>query len=92
MKRRTLTSNILSLIKRNIPSICAVLILSSPEPRKGGSVVDLCSLPGTVNWPSRLEPLGPRVSGASQPQTPASLREAGGARGRRPGRGPPSTQ
>lgn len=39
MKRHTLTSNILSLIKRNIPSICTVLILSSPEPRKRGSVV-----------------------------------------------------
>lgn len=39
MKWRTLTSNILSLIKRNIPSICTVLILSSPEPRKRGSVV-----------------------------------------------------
>lgn len=39
MKRHTLTSNILSLIKRNIPSICTVLILSSPEPRKRGRVV-----------------------------------------------------
>lgn len=48
MKRRTLTSNILSLIKRNIPSICTVLILSSLEPRKRGSVVDLCSLPGIL--------------------------------------------
>lgn len=39
MKQHTLTSNILSLIKRNIPSICTVLILSSLEPRKGGSMV-----------------------------------------------------
>lgn len=55
MKWRTLTSNILSLIKRNIPSICTVLILSSPEPRKKGEPGDLYSLPSTVNWPSLLE-------------------------------------
>lgn len=50
MKWCMLTSNILSLIKRNIPSICTVLILSSPEPRKrrggrgggGGMVIYAC--------------------------------------------------
>ena len=55
MKRRTLTSNILSLIKRNIPSICTVLILSSPEPRKrGGSTVIYAHGPalliGLLGW------------------------------------------
>lgn len=54
MKRRTLTSNILSLIKRNIPSICTVLILSSPEPRKRGSVVIYAHCPalliGLLGW------------------------------------------
>lgn len=54
MKQRMLTSNILSLIKRNIPSICTVLILSSLEPRKGGGEhSDLCLLPSVVNWPSQ---------------------------------------
>lgn len=53
MKQRTLTSNILSLIKRNIPSICTVLILSSLEPRRGGEHGDLCLLPHIVNWPSQ---------------------------------------
>lgn len=48
MKRRTLTSNILSLIKRNIPSICTVLILSSPEPRKRGSVVIYAHCPALL--------------------------------------------
>lgn len=54
MKRRMLTSNILSLIKRNIPSICTVLILSSPEPRKRGSVVIYAHCPalliGLLGW------------------------------------------
>lgn len=58
MKRRTLTSNILSLIKRNIPSICTVLILSSPEPRKGGSTVIYTHCPalliGLLGWGPEL--------------------------------------
>jgi hypothetical protein len=50
MKQHSLTSNILSLIKRNIPSICTVLILSSPGKAEHGN---LCSLPGILNWPSQ---------------------------------------
>lgn len=75
MKWCMLTSNILSLIKRNIPSICTVLILSSPEPRKrrgwggGRGHGDLCLLPGIVNWLSGSEPLGPLLFSASQPRT-----------------------